>query len=195
MSGPSQRIVLGISGASGVVYGQRLLDLLDRAGREIHVIISDVARKLLIEERGVLEITAEALLGRSSDRLRFFENTDLFAPCASGSFLWDAMVVAPCSNHTLAAIANGLGDALMYRSAYVALKQRRRLVLLHREMPLTAIDLENMLAVTRAGGIVCPANPPFYLTPETINDLVDAVVGRVLDLLGVEHDLPIRWSP
>jgi len=195
-SRPSLRkIVLGISGASGVIYGQRLLDELEKAGCELHIIITELAQQILMDELGIMEQSADALLGRASERLSFHKNSDMFSPLASGSFPVDAMVVCPCSSHSVSSIAAGLADTLLLRSAYVSLKQNRSLILVHREMPLTAIDLENMLKITRIGGIICPASPAFYNEPETVNNLVDTVVGRVLDLLGVDHDLPIRWSP
>jgi len=109
--------------------------------------------------------------------------------------LADGMAICPCSSDSVAAVAAGSADTLLLRSAYVTLKQRRPLVIVHREMPLTAIDIENMARLTRAGAIICPASPPFYMQPKTIDDLVDTVVARVLDLLGVEHDLKMRWQP
>jgi len=190
-----RKIVLGMSGASGAIYGQRLLDELEKAGCEIHIVITKLAQQILMDELGIMEPKAEAFLGRASGSLSFHKNEDLFSPLASGSFPVDAMVVCPCSSHSVSSVAAGLADTLLLRCAYVSLKQNRPLILVHREMPLTAIDLENMLKITRVGGIICPASPAFYNEPETVNNLVDTVVGRVLDLLGIDHDLPIRWSP
>ena len=192
---PPSKIILGISGASGSIYGQRLLDLLDKVQCQIHVIVTRLAQQIFIDERGVTELTADALIGRASENLIFHDDNDMFSPLASGSFPLDAMVICPCTSHTVSAIAGGLANTLLLRSAYVSLKQRRPLILVHREIPLTAIDLENMLKVTRTGGIICPACPAFYNEPKTINNLVDTVVGRVLDLLDTDHSLPIRWSP
>ncbi|MBN2210464.1 MAG: UbiX family flavin prenyltransferase [Sedimentisphaerales bacterium] len=189
----SKDIVVGISGASGVLYGRRLLDVLGGTEYRVHVIVTDLGRQILLNECGVTEITAEALIGRSQSNLVFHDNQDLFKPLASGSFLSAGMAICPCSTHTLSSIAAGLADTLLLRAAYVTLKQRRPLVLVHRETPLTAIDLDNMQTITRAGGIIMPASPSFYLQPQSINDLVDTVVGRTLDLLGVRHDLPVRW--
>lgn len=189
-----QTIAVGISGASGVIYAQRLLDLLEKAGCTIHVIITQLAGQLLIEELGITQRNVSSLLGRESERVMLHDNQNLFSPLASGSYPVDAMVVCPCSSHSVAAMAAGLADTLLLRAAYVSLKQRRPLILVHREAPLTAMDLDNMRKITQAGGIICPASPAFYMAPETILDLVDSVVGRVLDLLHVEHDLPIRWS-
>ncbi len=180
-------------------YNQDYLCQVLRKGEEI-LISGKVQwnfgeKQILVEELSVTELTAQGLLGRGARNLNFHDNNNMFSPLASGSFEVDAMVICPASSHTVSAIAAGLADTLLLRSAYVTLKQRRPLILVHREMPLTAVDLENMLKITRAGGIICPAVPGFYMEPQTINDLVDSVVGRVLDLLGIEHNLPIRWNP
>ena len=191
----THNIILGISGASGAIYGQRLLDLLEKNGCRAHVIITTTAKQILNNELAITDFTSKGLLGRDSDKLTFYKNDDLASVISSGSYKIDAMVVCPCSSHSVASIAAGLADTLLLRSAYVTLKHRRPLILVHREMPLTNIDLENMLRITNAGGIICPASPGFYNKPETIDNLVDAVVGRVLDLLKIDHDLPIRWLP
>ena len=191
----AHNIILGISGASGAIYSRRLLDLLEKNGCRAHVIITTPAKQILNNELAITEFTSRGLIGRYSDKLTFYQNDDLASVISSGSHKIDAMVVCPCSSHSVASIAAGLADTLLLRSAYVTLKQRRPLILVHREMPLTNIDLENMLRITNAGGIICPASPGFYNKPETIDDLVDTVVGRVLDLLKIDHDLPIRWSP
>jgi flavin prenyltransferase len=191
----THNIILGISGASGAIYGQRLLDLLEKNGCRAHVIITTTAKQILNNELAITEFTSKGLIDRDSDKLTFYKNDDLASVISSGSYKVDAMVVCPCSSHSVASIAAGLADTLLLRSAYVTLKQRRPLILVHREMPLTNIDLENMLRITNAGGIICPASPGFYNKPETIDNLVDAVVGRVLDLLKIDHDLPIRWLP
>ena len=195
MANSNKKIVLGISGASGVIYGQRLLELLDKANCETHVIVTDPAKQIFVDELAITEINADSFLGRDSENMTFHNNNDMFSPLASGSFGIDAMVVCPCSSHSMSSISAGMADNLLLRSAYVTLKQNRPLVLVHREMPLSGIDLENMLRISRAGGIICPASPVFYNEPETINHLIDSVVGRVLDLLHFIHDLPIRWSP
>ena len=190
-----KEIVVGISGASGVIYAQRLVDLLEQASCRVHVVVTEPARQILIEELSITELNAEAFLGRASDQVNFHDNGDLFNLLASGSYPTNGMVVCPCTSHSLAALAAGLADTLLLRSAYVTLKQQRPLLLVHREIPLTSIDMQNMLTLNRAGGIICPACPAFYMEPKTINDLVDSVIGRVLDLLHIKHDLPIRWSP
>ena len=191
----TRNIILGISGASGAIYGRRLLELLEKNGCQVNVIITTTAKQILNNELTITDFTSKGLLGRDSDKLTFYQNDDLAGIISSGSYKVDAMVVCPCSSHSVASIAAGLADTLLLRSAYVTLKQRRPLILVHRETPLTNIDLENMIRITNAGGIICPASPGFYSKPETINDLVDTVVGRVLDLLKIDHDLPIRWLP
>ena len=189
------RIIVGFSGASGAIYGQRLLDLLEQADCQIHLIVTKLAQQILLEELSITELTADALIGRATNLLTVHDNNNMFSPLASGSFGIDAMVICPCTSHSVAALAAGMADSLLLRSAYVTLKQRRPLVLVHRETPLTGVDLENMLKLTHAGAIISPASPAFYMTPQTISDLVDSVAGRILDLLGVDHDLPIRWAP
>jgi 4-hydroxy-3-polyprenylbenzoate decarboxylase len=119
---------------------------------------------------------------------------DVGAVLASGSFLTDGMIICPCSSNTLGAVAAGLGDNLITRAAHVTLKEGRRLVLVPREMPVSAIDLRNMLRLSRAGAIICPASPGFYMNPQSIDDLVDFVAGRVLDLVNIPHNLQTRWA-
>ncbi len=188
-------IIVGISGASGALYGKRLLDVLAKTDYHVHVIVTELGGKLLQDECGVTQLTPEGIIGRPAANLVFHDNNNLCNPLASGSSLTAGMVICPCSSHTLACLAAGLADSLLLRAAYVTLKQRRPLILVHRETPLTAIDLDNMQSVTRAGGIIMPAAPSFYLRPQTIHDLVDTIVGRALDLLGVKHALPVRWQP
>ena len=190
----SNRIVLGISGASGAVYALRLLAQLVAAGKQVHLVASPPGRRLLAEETGIKTLSDQALLGKSSDLLRIYSFDDIGASIASGSFLTDGMVVAPCSSNTLAAIAAGLGDNLLTRAAAVTLKERRPLLLLTREMPHSALELENGLRLTHAGATICPASPGFYLHPKSIDDLVDFVVGKLLDLLKIEHGLKTRWK-
>ena len=195
MNEREKTIIVGLSGASGVIYGCRLMENLSRAHCQIHVVITLMAQRILAEEMNITELSAQSLLGRACENLTIHANDNLFSPLASGSFPAEAMVICPCSSHSIASIAAGLADTLLLRSAYVTLKQRRRLILAHREIPLTEIDLENMIKITRAGGIICPASPGFYTRPQTITDLVDTVVGRILDLLAIDHNLPIRWAP
>jgi len=195
MSKSPRKIIVGLSGSSGAIYGRRLVDVLDRCGCEVHLIVTEPARGIVAAELGVETLSVASLLGRQSQRVKLHDNDDLYTSIASGSCLADGMAICPCSSHSVAALAAGSADTLLLRSAYVTLKQRRPLVIVHREMPLTAIDIENMARLTRAGAIICPASPPFYMQPKTIDDLVDTVVARVLDLLGVEHDLKMRWQP
>jgi 4-hydroxy-3-polyprenylbenzoate decarboxylase len=189
-----KRVVAAITGASGAAYAVRLLKCLAGAGVEIHLVISPHGRQLLSEELDIAEANPQALVGAHADRLTLYAYQDLGCRLASGSFTTDGMVICPCSSNTLGAIAAGLGDNLIRRAAAVTLKQARRLILVPREMPLSPIDIEGMLAISRAGGIICPAAPAFYLRPKRVEDLIDFVAGRVLDLLGIEHDLPIRWD-
>jgi len=198
--------VVGVSGASGAVYATRLLEELLASGAEVHLVATEHGRRLLAEELGIATLDAHTLcptlVGRigpegaasMAQRLIVHPHKDVGAVIASGSFSHDGMVVAPCSSAALGYIATGSGSNLLARAAMVTLKERRRLILLHRESPLSLIDIRNMEAVTLAGGIVAPANPGFYLGPASVGDLVDFVVGRCLDLLGVQHGLSTRWQ-
>jgi 4-hydroxy-3-polyprenylbenzoate decarboxylase len=184
-----RRIVIGISGASGSVYGVRLLQVLrDRPGIESHLVVSDAGWRNLQEEDGLDRAAVESLAGQVHDV------RNVGAAIASGSFRCWAMVIAPCSMRTLAAVAHGLGDNLLTRAADVMLKERRRLVLMVRESPLTLAHLQNMASVTAMGGIICPPVPAFYQRPQTVADIVDGSVARVLDLLDVPHALAPRWA-
>jgi len=199
-----KRIVLGISGASGALYTQRLLSTLLELGHEVHLTITDAGKRLVYDElalkfpqdaarlAGLHESIPPAEL--RAHNLFLHPIKDIGADIASGSFLHDGMVVMPASAHTLNAIASGIGDNLLCRAAAVALKERRPLVICHRESPLTLIDIQNMERLTLAGAIVMPTNPGFYLLPKTIDDLVDFVVAKALDLLKIEHTLSKRWS-
>lgn len=184
-----RRIVVAISGASGAVYGVRLLQVLRAtSGIETHLVVSAA---------GWRNLQHEMQLGQGDlDALAHFRHPagDVGATIASGSFRTAGMVVAPCSMRTLAAIAHGLGDNLITRAADVVLKERRRLVLLARESPLHLVHLRNMAAVTEMGAIVCPPVPAFYLRPQSVQDIVDQAVARVLDLLDVPHELAARWA-
>lgn len=180
-------VVVGISGASGVIYGIRLLEVLADLGSTTHLVMTDAARRIIEIETEESPIDVEMM----ADRV--YSARDFTASIASGSNRFDAMVVAPCSMRTLAGIANGVSDTLITRAADVSLKERRRLVLVTRETPLNLVHLKNMVAATEAGAIILPPCPGFYSKPETIEGMVDVVVGRVLDLLEVEHDLYKRW--
>lgn len=260
-----KRIVLGITGASGVVYGIRLLDILIRLGHEVHVVISPISEQILafeqrMERMPVPEdkydgISAEetvlvdtqfflmnaiasihrmfkfrtlsremnavededdfAWIGVAIDvgRMSLYRYDDFFASISSGSFTTDAMVIAPCSTSTLASIASGINQHLVHRAAEVHLKQKRPLVLMLRETPLSLIHIENMATITRAGGTILPASPYFYgaacgdptgIDPlgknpiasgtVTVADLIDSIVGRILDQIGLEHPILHRWE-
>jgi 4-hydroxy-3-polyprenylbenzoate decarboxylase len=190
-----KELVVAITGASGAPYAQRLLHLLAEQPLHVHLVISPLGRRVLLDELGLSRITLPALFGRADPAATLYSHRALEARIASGSFLTDGMVICPCSSHTLASVAAGLGDNLVTRAAMVTLKESRRLILVPREMPLGQIELANMLRISQAGGIICPACPGFYLRPQTTSDLVDFVVGRVLDLLGLPHALHTRWDP
>ncbi len=184
-----RRIIVGISGASGAVYGVRLLQVLfEVPGVQTHLVVSDAGWRNVAQEHGMQRAAVEAL-AHTVDDVR-----DVGAAIASGSFQCSGMVIAPCSMRTLAAVAHGLSDNLLTRAADVVLKERRRLVLMVRESPLHLVHLRNMVSVTEMGAIVCPPLPGFYLRPQTVDDIVDFSVARVLDLLDVPHTLAARWQ-
>src|SRR5690242_15837795 len=188
-------IVTAITGASGALYAQRFIGGLVAAGVRVHLIVSPLGRRLLHDELGMETIDLPALAGSSSHTVTLYNYNDVGAKLASGSFLHDGMVVVPCSSNTLAEIAHGIGDNLIARAAAVTLKERRRLILAHREMPLSPIDVNNYKILTDAGVIVAPCNPGFYLKPTTIGEVADFVAGKLLDLVGVGHSMETRWDP
>ena len=185
-----RKIVVGVTGASGAPYAKRILEVLrERAGRgelELGVCASQTA-----PEVWALECGGDM---REDVGVRVWGGRDYSAPFASGSAGWGAMVVIPCSMSTVAKVAHGISDTLLTRAADVMLKERRPLILVPRETPLSLIHLENLTQVTRAGALVLPAMPSFYGSPRTVADLVDTVVGRTLDHLGVAHTLSHRWG-
>ncbi|UTY57300.1 UbiX family flavin prenyltransferase [Massilia sp. erpn] len=184
-----RRIVIAITGATGAVYGVRLLQILkDMPAVETHLVVSEAAVLTLHEETGLQRREVEALAHV------VHKPQNIGASIASGSFQSDGMVIAPCSMKTLAAVAHGLSDNLIARAADVMLKERRRLILMVRETPFNLAHLRNMTAVTEMGGIVFPPLPSFYHRPQSIADMVDHTVARVIDLLGLEHQLAPRWS-
>ena len=197
-----ETITLAFTGASGMPYGVRLLECLLRAQVRVYLLYSQAAQIVARQEMD-LSLPARAKdaaeffstrFGAAPGQLQVFGREEWFAPVASGSNPADAMVICPCTMGTLASIAAGLADNLIERAADVALKEARKLVLVPRETPLSAIHLENMLRLSRAGAIILPANPGFYHHPQTVQDLVDFVVARVLDHVGVGHDLMPRWG-
>lgn len=193
-SNTPRRIVVGITGASGAGYAVRVIELLAASGVETHIACSSLGRRLLAEEMGITQLDPDALSGGRGDRLVIHPGNDVDAACASGSFNHDGMVVVPASSNTLAKIAHGISDNLVQRAAQVTLKERRPLVIAHRESPIGMAEIEAMRMVTLAGAIVAPLSPGFYLEPTSIQNLVDFMAGRLLDLLGVPHDLKIRWD-
>jgi 4-hydroxy-3-polyprenylbenzoate decarboxylase len=194
-------IVVGITGASGAPYGARLLEVLLQAGCEIHLSISPSGQAVIEEELGrridLDRFDVAALLDKApptAGRLHYHHYKNLMAPIASGSFLTAAMVICPCSGSTLAAVAHSMGENLIHRAAEVHLKERRKLVVVPRETPLSLPQLKNMQAIHEAGAVVLPAAPGFYARAETVADLVDFVVARICDQLGVANTLLPRWG-
>ena len=182
------RIVVGITGATGAVYAQRLLARLKAAGAETHLVLSPAGVLNAHHELGLDRHALEALADHA------YSPADIGAAIASGSFHSDAMVVAPCSMRTLAAIAHGLSDNLLTRAADVALKERRRLVLMVRETPFNLAHLRNMTLVTEMGGVIFPPLPAFYHRPQSIDEMVDDTVERVLALIGIKGAAPKAWA-
>lgn len=188
------RIVVGITGASGAVYARRVLELLAAREVEIHLALTPFGRRLLHDELGMETVDPDGLTGGRGDLVTLYRDRDAGAAIASGSFTHDGMIIVPCSSNTLGSIANGVTQNLVHRAALVTLKERRRLVVGHREMPLGLIEAENIATLARAGAIVAPLSPGFYMLPESVEDLVDFVAARLLDLVGVGHDLEVRWG-
>ena len=197
-----ETVCLAFTGASGMPYGVRLLECLLTAGCRVQLLYSPVAQIVARQEMG-LELPARASEARASLRERYhalpgrldvYGRDEWFSPVASGSNPPNAMVVCPCSMGTLAAIAQGLASKLIERAADVVLKEGRQLILVPRETPLSAIHLENMLRLVRAGAVILPPNPGFYHHPQRVADLVDFVVARILDQLQVRHSLMPRWG-
>jgi len=193
---PSRRLVVAITGASGAIYGVRLLRQALAHFDEIYVTLSRNAPAVLATEMNILlspEPTALELLGVDAPQIRFCRPTDYFTPPASGSFRHAGMVIAPCSMGTVGRIAAGISDDLTTRAADVCLKERRKLILVVRETPFNLIHLRNLVTLTEAGATVLPAAPAFYHQPQTIDDLVDTVVARTLQALGLEQTLVGEW--
>ncbi len=216
-AGPVRKLVVGLTGASGAIYAVRLLDVLVDAGCEVYLSISPAGKAVLHEELGI-EIDLEAFepetlwatdrlgLGRVRSEnsrspsqklagvIHYCHYRNLLAPIASGSFLTAGMVVCPCSGSTLGAISHAMGENLIHRAAEVHLKERRKLILVPRETPLSLVQLDNMRRATEAGAVVLPASPGFYHGVNGVGDLVNFVVARICDQLGVEHSLMHRWG-
>ncbi|HEY8747217.1 MAG TPA: UbiX family flavin prenyltransferase [Tepidisphaeraceae bacterium] len=188
-------IVTAITGASGALYAQRFLQGLVAARVDVHLVVSPLGRRLLHDELGMETIDLPVLAGTPDHSITLYNYNDVGAKLASGSFLHDGMVIVPCSSNTLAEVAHGLGDSLIARAAAVTLKERRRLVLAHREMPLSPIDVNNYKILSDAGVVLAPCNPGLYLNPTTVGELVDFVAGKLLDLIAVPHTFETRWDP
>jgi len=193
---------VAITGASGAAYGLKLLHYLVKDGHTIYVSISGDGLSILRDETGLhltgspkdVQAALEKHLGAQEGQVRYFDEHTMYAPIASGSATVDAMVVIPCSMKTLSAMANGYASNLIERAADVMIKEKRKLIIVPRETPLSAIHLKNMLTLAELGCHLIPAMPAFYHHPKTIEDMTDFIVGRVLDSMGIENDLVPRWQ-
>ena len=202
MHSPIHTVTLALSGASGMAYGLRLLECLLAADMRVYLLVSQAAHLVAKQELGVaLPARASDLEKRLSEglstrdgQLHVFGREDWNAPVASGSNPADAMVVCPCSMGTLAAIAHGLSDNLIERAADVMLKEQRKLILVPREAPFSTLHLENMLKLSKMNAVILPANPGFYHHPQTVEAIIDFIVARILDQLGIQHTLMERWG-
>jgi 4-hydroxy-3-polyprenylbenzoate decarboxylase len=222
LGGPRRKYVVGITGASGALYAKRVIAEILRAGHECHLCVSPYGQRLLFDELGIERLDGESLaafagIAHADDErsessrsartkseitisdlrasgLHYYPSRDVGAAIGSGSFRHDGMVIVPCSSNTMNQIACGTGDTLVTRAAAVAMKERMKLIVAHREAPLTLIDIRAMETLTLSGAIVCPCNPGFYLLPTKVEQVIDFVAGRLLDLLGVEHGLKVRWA-
>ncbi len=182
------KIIVCVTGASGAIYAKRLLEVLKEKNIKTSLIISESAKKIVEHE---LKIELNEIISLADE---YYENNNFFSPVASGSNSFQAAVVIPCSMKTLAAISNGYSDNLIGRVCDIALKEHRKLILVPREMPFSSIHLENMLKLSRLGVSIMPPIPGFYNEPKTVDDIVNFVVGRILDNLGIENNLFKRWK-
>lgn len=200
MSNSHKPIVVAITGASGAVYAVRLLEVLVAAGCDVHLSISPAGQIVLKQELELavdldrFEISDLGLESVGAGRITYHHHKDLMSPVASGSFLTGGMVICPCSGSTLGAVVHCVGENLIHRAADVHLKERRKLVLVPRETPLSTIQIDNMKRAAEAGAVVLPAMPGFYHGARTIRDLVDFIVARICDQLGIENALTKRWG-
>ncbi|MBG6287961.1 MULTISPECIES: flavin prenyltransferase UbiX [Pseudomonas] len=200
--GGAERVTLAMTGASGAQYGLRLLDCLVQEDREVHFLISKAAQLVVATETDVtlpskpqaIQAFLSEYTGAAPGQIRVYGKEDWMAPVASGSGAPSAMVVVPCSTGTLSAIATGACNNLIERAADVALKERRQLILVPREAPFSSIHLENMLKLSNMGAVILPAAPGFYHQPQTVDDLIDFVVARILNQLGIPQDMLPRWG-
>ncbi|MBN3527628.1 UbiX family flavin prenyltransferase [Paenibacillus apiarius] len=193
-----QRFIVGITGASGAIYGVRLVEALLHAGYGVHLVVSDAGWRVLKEELGWdvtrRQLAIEKAFGEQAAYIEYHPIQDIGASIASGSFRVRGMIIMPCSMGTLSSIAHGSSDNLMSRAADVMMKEGRPLVMVPRETPMHAIHLENMLKLANMGVRMVPAMPAFYYHPQTLDDIVNFLVGKVLDCLDVEHQLFTRWG-
>lgn len=189
-----KKIAVGICGASGMPYARRLLEVLAESGASVYASASSAAKPIFKSELGIEFQDFANALSQKFPSVKFFDDFDFSAPIASGSFYFDAMAICPCSMKTLSRIATATGDNLICRAADVALKERRKLVLVARETPLSLIHLRNMVSVTEAGAVVLPACPAFYFKENTVKELVDFVVARTLSAMGIKQNLTAQWG-
>lgn len=187
-----RKYLVCITGASGARYGIRVIQALVESGCEVHAIVSRWGERVVVEETGRAFAAWADLTGVAQERV--YDAEDLSAPPASGSFRLDGAVIVPCSMNSVGAIASGVCGNLIHRVGLVCLKEKRPLVLVPRECPLSLIDLKNMATLAAAGAVISPAAPAFYYKPKTIDDLIDFVAGKILDNLGIEHGLFKRWE-
>lgn len=193
-----KNIIIAITGASGVIYAQRLLQILNKKDIHIHVVISETAVSVMDHELGISlkidDIKPEYLLGTKPRNMTIYDLNDLTSQIISGGFKTMGMVIVPCSMNSLCSIANGIASNIICRAASVTLKEGRKLVLVPRETPLTQIHLENMLKLSNARACILPAMPGFYHNPKTIDDQVDFLVAKILDYLQIEHEIDIHYT-
>ena len=189
-----KKIAVGICGASGMPYARRLMEVLAESGASVYASASSAAKPIFKSELGIEFQDFANALSQKFPSVKFFDDFDFSAPIASGSFYFDAMAICPCSMKTLSRIATSTGDNLICRAADVALKERRKLVLVARETPLSLIHLRNMVSVTEAGAVVLPACPAFYFKENTVKELVDFVVARTLSAMGIKQNLTAQWG-
>lgn len=194
----TNRYILAITGASGAPFALTILEELLRLGNEVHLIVTEAGWRVLKEEHNWEVHKRERLFmeryGGFEGNIIYHPNQDIGASIASGSFLCEAMIVVPCTMGTLAKIAHGLSINLLERAADVMLKERRKLILVPRETPLSSIQIQNMLTLSQNGAIIAPAMPVFYHQPQTMEDMIHFMSGKVLDLLQIKHDLFLRWE-
>lgn len=182
------RLIVAVTGASGVVYSKRLLEVLKEKNIEVHLVISKASEKLIEHELETTREEFEQMVNHT------YHEDDFFSPLASGSFITDGMIVIPCSTKTMAGIAHGYSENLILRAADVTLKEGRKLILVPRETPLNAVHLRNQLDLAMQRVVILPAMPAFYHKPKKIDGLIDFIVGKILDSIGIRHNLFERWS-